>query len=88
MAKSQRASAHKGLIDRLTAQVGSRKMALSLLRKRGHVEAHSEQLTKEGKHRDSLGAAGRAKSRAVKAGGGRASDYSYNYDTNRTRKKR
>jgi len=62
-------------------------MALGLLRKRGHVEPHSEQLTKAGKRRDSMGAEGRAKDRAVKKGGGKASDYSYNYDTNRTKKK-
>jgi hypothetical protein len=87
VARNQRPSAHDGLIDRLTAQVGDRGLAINILRKRGHIEPHSEQLTTEGRDRDNLGAEGRAKDRAVKAGGGAPLDYVYDYDTNRTRKK-
>ena len=80
-------SMHKGLVDRLAAQVGSRKLALNILRKRGHVKPHSEELTLEGRTRDRMGAAGRAQDRAAKRSGGRASDYKYNTRTNRATKK-
>jgi len=77
----------QGLIDRLSEQVGDRGLAISILRKRGHVEQDSEELTSEGRERDSLGAAGRAIDRAAKIGGGKFSDYKYNPKTNRATKR-
>lgn len=61
-------------------------MAASLLEKRGHMKGGK--LTAEGKERQSLGNAGRAKDRAVKRSGGKPSDYTYDAKTNSTRKKR
>lgn len=65
---------------------GAAGMAMALLKKRGQVNGKG-QLTAEGKKRQALGNAGRAKDRAVKAGGGKPSDYKYNPKTNRTKKK-
>lgn len=80
------------LLSRLTRQLASRGvkgakgMAAALLKKRGQMGS-DDKLTSEGKKRQSLGNAGRAKDRAVKAGGGKPSDYKYNPKTNRTKKK-
>jgi hypothetical protein len=80
------------LQERLTRQLasrgvkGARNMANGLLEKRGHLK--DGKLTTEGKERQSLGNAGRAKDRAVKAGGGKPSDYTYNAKTNSTKKKK
>ena len=75
-----------GLVNRLTSQVGSKKMAIAILKKRGHVDAKGK-LTAAGRKRQSLGAAGRAKDRAAKTSGGKASQYKYNPRTNRATKK-
>lgn len=75
-----------GLLDRLTNQVGSEKMARALLIKRGHMNRDGS-LTAAGHRREMMGAAGRAKDRAAKHSGGRASDYKYNSRTNRATKK-
>jgi hypothetical protein len=61
-------------------------MAIALLEKRGHLKGG--QLTSEGRARQALGNEGRAKDRAVKTGGGKPSDYTYNAKTNRTKKKK
>jgi hypothetical protein len=80
------------LLARLTRQLaakgvkGAANMASGLLKKRGQM-SDSGKLTSKGKMRQSMGAEGRAKSRAVKYGGGKTSDYKYNPKTNRTRKK-
>jgi len=80
------------LVTRLTRQLASsgrdnaKGMAIALLKKRGHLDDKG-QLTEEGKKRQALGNAGRAKDRAVKYGGGKPSDYTYNPKTNRTKKK-
>ncbi len=79
------------LIKRLTRQLASRgvkgakNMAMGLLKKRGHVDEKGK-LTSKGKKRQSLGNAGRAKDRAAKRSGGKASSYKYNPKTNRARK--
>ncbi len=79
------------LQQRLTRQLASRgvkdasQMANALLIQRGHLK--DGKLTAEGKQRQSLGAEGRAKDRAVKRSGGSPSDYKYNPKTNQTRKK-
>jgi len=76
------------LVDRLTAQVGSRETALGLLRKRGHMEEHSEKLTPAGEARNNMTAEDRAKDRASKLSGKPAAKYSYNPNTNRATLKR
>jgi len=66
---------------------GAEGMAIALLKKRGQLDS-SGKLTAKGKKRQALGNDGRAKDRAAKRGGGKASDYKYNPKTNRaTRKK-
>ena len=80
------------IITRLTNQLrskgvkGAKNMAVGLLKKNGQMSA-SGKLTAKGKARQALGNAGRAKSRAVKAQGGKSSDYKYNPKTNRVKKK-
>lgn len=69
------------LIDRLAAQVGSREVALDILKKRGHVNAKGE-LTPEGLKRDKMTAEERAKDRAAKRTGKSPSSFTYNPKTN------
>lgn len=71
------------MLDRLAAQVGSRETAIGLLRKRGHMEEDSEELTAAGRARDSMTAMERAKDRASKLSGKPTSSYAYNPETNR-----
>jgi hypothetical protein len=71
------------LVDRLAAQVGSRDLAIGLLRKRGQMEEGSEKLTAAGQARNSMTAEERAKNRASKSSGKAASAYTYNPKTNR-----
>lgn len=75
------------LIDRLSAQTGSRSLALTLLRKRGHVHKDSEELTPAGEQRDRMGAAGRAIDRATGGDSSKRKEYRYNTRTNRATKK-
>ena len=51
--------------------------------KAGNLKKGSHELTKKGKKRQSMGAAGRAKDRAAKSSGHKASEYNYNPRTNR-----
>lgn len=60
-------------------------MANGLLEKRGQLK--DGKLTALGKERQALGNDGRAKDRAVKANGGKPSDYKYNSKTNQATKK-
>ena len=76
------------LIDRLTAQVGSREVAIGLLRKRGQMEANSEKLTPAGQARNKMTAEERAMDRASKSSGKPTSAYSYDPKTNRATLKR
>lgn len=76
------------LVDRLASQVGSRELAVSLLRKRGQMEADSEKLTPAGQARNSMTAEERAKDRASTLSGKPANKYSYNVKTNRATLKR
>lgn len=76
--------AHRGrnkLVKRLSAQTGSEGMARALLIKRGHMKADGS-LTSEGKKRDRMTAAERAKDRAAKASGRPTKAYKYNPRTN------
>lgn len=79
------------LLTRLTRQLASKGvkgaagMAAALMHKNGQLDSKGK-LTAKGKKRQALGKSGRAKDRAVKANGGKASDYKYNPKTNRVRK--
>lgn len=80
------------LLTRLTRQLaskgvkGAKSMATSLMKKNGQLDAKG-QLTAKGKKRQALGKDGRAKDRAAKYSGNKASDYKYNPKTNRATKK-
>lgn len=70
------------LVTRLTRQIGpdypnAREEAVRILRERGHMKKHSEELTVAGKTREAMGPAGRAIDRAAKASGRPKSDYKY-----------
>lgn len=70
------------LIDRLTAQTGSRDIATSLLEKRGHINKDGT-LTAAGRARDAMTAEERALDRAAKKTGAPKSVFKYNPKTNR-----
>jgi hypothetical protein len=70
------------LVDRLTAQVGNRGLAIDILKKRGHLKADGKTLTKEGMKRNAMTAAERAKDRAAKKSGLSSSQFKYNPTTN------
>lgn len=70
------------LIDRLSAQVGSRDMALEILKQRGHVNAKGE-LTAAGRARDAMTAEERALDRASKKTGAPKTAFTYDPKTNR-----
>lgn len=80
------------ILVRLTRQLaakgvkGAHNMAVGLLKKQGSMNSKGR-LTAKGKKRQALGAAGRAKSRAAKYSGNKASDYKYNPKTNKATKK-
>ena len=81
----------KKIASRLTSQLKAngqknpQAVAFALLNKRG--QAKGSKLTTEGKKRQAMGAAGRAKDRAARADGGSPADYGYDARSNRTRKK-
>ena len=75
--------------DRLVSQLKAKgvknpqAVATSQLQKSGVLKKGSMELTEKGKKRQALGAAGRAKSRAVAESGKKMSEYNYNPRTNR-----
>ena len=71
------------LVKRLTAQVGSKALAIKLLIKRGHLMADGKTLTKEGRKRNAMTAEERAKDRAAKEQGRSPSDFVYDRKTNK-----
>lgn len=81
----------QGLLNRLISQLiadgkswaEARRLAIALLRERGHMEATTTNLTPKGLARQALGAAGRAKDRASVASGHPVDDYTYSPKTNR-----
>lgn len=81
--ESQKFMGRGQLIDRLTSQVGSRELAIGLLRDRGQMEKHSEKLTAAGEKRNNMTAAERAKDRAATAAGLPTTAFKYNPKTNR-----
>jgi len=70
------------LLERLTAQVGDRKLAVSILQKRGHLTADGRAYTEEGMKRNNMTAEERAKDRAAKQTGRSAQSFKYNPITN------
>ena len=80
--QSQKYTGRNQLVNRLASQVGSKQMAIELLKKRGHLTA-SGQLTPSGAKRNSMTAAERAIDRATKISGRDKSDYVYDRSTNR-----
>jgi hypothetical protein len=71
------------LINRLASQVGSRKMAIGLLIKRGDLMPDGKTFTAKGAKKNAMTAEERAIAREVKESGRRASDYKYSKSTNR-----
>ena len=76
------------LLERLSAQVGNRKLAIGILQKRGHLKADGKTYTKEGMKRNAMTAEERAKDRASKYTGRPAQDFKYNPRTNTVRNER
>ena len=74
------------LINRLTAQVGDRKLAIGILQKRGYLKADGKTLTKEGMRRNAMTAEERAKDRASKKTGLPPNRFTYNPITNTAKK--
>jgi len=62
-------------------------VATSQLQKAGDLKPGTAQLTPKGAKRQAMGAAGRAKDRAAKASGHKATDYKYNQMKNTARLK-
>lgn len=83
------------IYDRLVKQMTAKGVknphaaATAQLQKSGILKKGTKKLTAKGKKRQAMGAAGRAKDKAAKASGRKASSYKYNPRTNRaTLKKR
>lgn len=70
------------LINRLTAQVGSKEKAIRILQERGHLMKDGKTLTAEGKKRNAMTAEERSNDRASKRTGEPASRFNYNPRTN------
>lgn len=85
------------ILERLVSQLQAKGMpkakafavATKKLQESGSLKPDSQKLTSQGKKRSEMGAAGRAKDRAAKKAGRKASDYTYNQmaNTARLRKK-
>lgn len=82
---TQEAMGRFEMLDRLAAQMGSREAAIVVLQKRGHLEADGVTWTAAGAARNEMTAAERAKDRAAKRTGKRASDFTYDFRTNRAK---
>ena len=70
------------LINRLTAQVGSKAKAVEILQKRGHLKADGKTLTEAGKRRDAMTAKERSIDRESRRLNKPKSMFSYNPKTN------
>lgn len=79
---TQKFMGRHSLVKRLTAQVGDEGMAIAILKKRGQMSP-SGQLTAEGRRRDNMTAAERAKDRAAKASNHKPSAFTYHAKDNR-----
>lgn len=76
------------LINRLTAQVGSKELAIGILQKRGDLKSDGKTLTAKGQKRNAMTAEERAKSRASKQTGKPMGNFRYDASTNRTHVKK
>jgi hypothetical protein len=78
------------LVDQLKAKGTPESSAWAIATKQqqkaGNLKPGTQDLTAKGVKRQAMGAAGRAKDRAAKAGGGSPSDYTYSKKTNQARK--
>jgi len=81
---TQRFMGRGQLVDRLMAQVGSKAMAIGILKKRGDMN-NSGELTAKGRSRNNMTAEERAKDRAAKATGKSPDSFKYNPRTNTTK---
>lgn len=79
---SQKYMGENQLVSRLASQVGSMKLAVDILKKRGDMTA-SGKLTAKGQKRNAMTAAERAIDRASKKSKHKPSEYKYNPFTNR-----
>lgn len=79
---SQKYMGENQLVKRLASQVGSMKLAVDILKKRGDMTA-SGKLTAKGQKRNAMTAAERAINRASKKTKHDPSEYRYNPLTNR-----
>lgn len=75
------------LINRLSAQVGSREKAIKILQGRGHLMADGKTLTAEGRRRNEMTAEERSNDREAKKSGESASMFRYNPITNTSTRK-
>ena len=82
-AESQRFTGKGQLINRLASQVGSYKLAVGILQKRGDLKSDGKTFTDKGAKRNSMTASERAIARADKVSKHSSSDYKYNKLTNR-----
>jgi hypothetical protein len=73
------------LINRLSAQVGDRAKAISILQKRGHLKADGKTFTAAGEKRNQMSAAERAIDRESKRLNKPKSNFTYNSKTNTAR---
>ena len=81
--ETQRFMGSGELVNRLTAQVGSKSFAISLLKKRGDMTASGD-LTAKGESANAMTAEQRATERASKKSGKPKSLYTYDSKTNRS----
>lgn len=79
---TQKFMGRNSLADRLAVQVGNKKLAKAILKKRGDMNAKGE-LTKAGKVRDAMTAKERAIDRESKRSGNKPTAYKYDPSTNR-----
>jgi hypothetical protein len=80
---SQKYTGRKQLVARLGDQVGSKELAINILKKRGDLKADGKTLTAKGAKRDNMTAGERAIDRAKKESSHKASDYKYIKKINR-----
>ena len=85
---SQKFMGRGKLLERLTAQVGDKGLAIALLQKRGHLKADGKTYTKEGMKRNMMTARERAIDRAAKETGKPKSSFTYSARTNSARIKK
>lgn len=74
------------LLERLSAQVGDKKLAVSILQKRGHLKPDGKTYTEEGFKRNLMTAEERAKDRASKKTGLSSENLNYIPKTNTVKK--